>query len=161
MWCWGFWFGAWYWKTRRSSRGRPSVLHGALMGVLKMLMDKSWKPSLSQLVTDYPGVGPTGTVISTKSARATYDSITDRRSSKVQTSVTFGRVSALESSHAIALAQKVAAKMSPDQRTHRLPLRSWGTRTLCRLENVSKLKQKGNKPWQKRNKTPTRSYQRQ
>ena len=49
--------------------------------------------------------------------RATYDSITDEEAlegfkllSRLE-----GIIPALESSHAIALAQKVAAKMSPDQ----------------------------------------------
>ena len=82
----------------------------------KMLMVKLWKPSLSQLVWTTQGL-VLSTVISTKFGRATYDSITDEEAlegfkllSRLE-----GIIPALESSHAIALAQKVAAKMSPDQ----------------------------------------------
>ena len=95
---------------------------------------------------DYPGVGPEHCYFN-EIGRATYDSITDEEAlegfkllSRLE-----GIIPALESSHAIALAQKVAAKMSPDQSLI-VCLSVVGTRTLCRLKNVSKLKQKGNKP---------------
>ena len=65
---------------------------------------------------DYPGVGPEHCYFN-EIGRATYDSITDEEAlegfkllSRLE-----GIIPALESSHAIALAQKVAAKMSPDQ----------------------------------------------
>ena len=65
---------------------------------------------------DYPGVGPESLLFQ-RIGRATYDSITDEEAlegfkllSRLE-----GIIPALESSHAIALAQKVAAKMSPDQ----------------------------------------------
>ena len=65
---------------------------------------------------DYPGVGPEHCYFN-EIGRATYDSITDEEAlegfkllSRLE-----GIIPALESSHAIALAQKVAAKMAPDQ----------------------------------------------
>lgn len=65
---------------------------------------------------DYPGVGPEHCYFN-EIGRASYDSITDEEAlegfkllSRLE-----GIIPALESSHAIALAQKVAAKMTPDQ----------------------------------------------
>ena len=65
---------------------------------------------------DYPGVGPEHCYYN-EIGRTTFDSITDEEAlegfkllSRLE-----GIIPALESSHAIALAQKVAAKMSPDQ----------------------------------------------
>lgn len=97
------------------AKGRPGILHGALMDVLQdahgQIMEAfylSW--------SGLPRVGPEHCYFN-EIGRATYDSITDEEAlegfkllSRLE-----GIIPALESSHAIALAQKVAAKMSPDQ----------------------------------------------
>lgn len=65
---------------------------------------------------DYPGVGPEHCYFN-DIGRATYDSITDEEAlegfnllSRLE-----GIIPALESSHAIALTQKVAKKLGPDK----------------------------------------------
>ena len=128
------------------AKGRPGILHGALMDVLQDAHGQIMEAFSISAGLDYPGVGPEHCYFN-EIGRATYDSITDEEAlegfkllSRLE-----GIIPALESSHAIALAQKVAAKMSPDQSLI-VCLSVVGTRTLCRLKNVSKLKQKGNKP---------------
>ena len=98
------------------AKGRPGILHGALMDVLQDAHGQIMEAFSISAVLDYPGVGPEHCYFN-EIGRATYDSITDEEAlegfkllSRLE-----GIISALESSHAIALAQKVAAKMSPDQ----------------------------------------------
>ena len=96
--------------------GRPGILHGALMDVLQDAHGQIMEAFSISAGLDYPGVGPEHCYFN-EIGRATYDSITDEEAlegfkllSRLE-----GIIPALESSHAIALAQKVAAKMSPDQ----------------------------------------------
>lgn len=65
---------------------------------------------------DYPGVGPEHCYFN-EIGRASYDSITDQEALEGFTLLSRleGIIPALESSHAIALAQKVAKTMRPDQ----------------------------------------------
>ena len=98
------------------AKGRPGILHGALMDVLQDAHGQIMEAFSISAGLDYPGVGPEHCYFN-EIGRATYDSITDEEAlegfkllSRLE-----GIIPALESSHAIALAQKVAAKMSPDQ----------------------------------------------
>ncbi|MCE2169318.1 tryptophan synthase subunit beta [Streptococcus thermophilus] len=98
------------------AKGHPGILHGALMDVLQDAHGQIMEAFSISAGLDYPGVGPEHCYFN-EIGRATYDSITDEEAlegfkllSRLE-----GIIPALESSHAIALAQKVAAKMSPDQ----------------------------------------------
>lgn len=98
------------------AKGRPGILHGALMEVLQDEHGQIMEAFSISAGLDYPGVGPEHCYFN-EIGRATYDSITDEEAlegfkllSRLE-----GIIPALESSHAIALAQKVAAKMTPDQ----------------------------------------------
>lgn len=98
------------------AKGRPGILHGALMEVLQDAHGQIMEAFSISAGLDYPGVGPEHCYFN-EIGRATYDSITDEEAlegfkllSRLE-----GIIPALESSHAIALAQKVAAKMTPDQ----------------------------------------------
>lgn len=98
------------------AKGRSGILHGALMDVLQDAHGQIMEAFSISAGLDYPGVGPEHCYFN-EIGRATYDSITDEEAlegfkllSRLE-----GIIPALESSHAIALAQKVAAKMSPDQ----------------------------------------------
>ena len=98
------------------AKGPPGILHGALMDVLQDAHGQIMEAFSISAGLDYPGVGPEHCYFN-EIGRATYDSITDEEAlegfkllSRLE-----GIIPALESSHAIALAQKVAAKMSPDQ----------------------------------------------
>ena len=98
------------------AKGRPGILHGALMEVLQDAHGQIMEAFSISAGLDYPGVGPEHCYFN-EIGRASYDSITDEEAlegfkllSRLE-----GIIPALESSHAIALAQKVAAKMTPDQ----------------------------------------------
>ena len=98
------------------AKGRSGILHGALMEVLQDAHGQIMEAFSISAGLDYPGVGPEHCYFN-EIGRATYDSITDEEAlegfkllSRLE-----GIIPALESSHAIALAQKVAAKMTPDQ----------------------------------------------
>ena len=98
------------------AKGSPGILHGALMEVLQDAHGQIMEAFSISAGLDYPGVGPEHCYFN-EIGRATYDSITDEEAlegfkllSRLE-----GIIPALESSHAIALAQKVAAKMTPDQ----------------------------------------------
>lgn len=93
-----------------------------------------------------PRVGPEHCYFN-EIGRATYDSITDEEAlegfkllSRLE-----GIIPALESSHAIALAQKWQLRCRQTKASSSAS-QVVGIRTLCRLKNVLKLKQKGNKP---------------
>lgn len=98
------------------AKGHPGILHGALMEVLQDAHGQIMEAFSISAGLDYPGVGPEHCYFN-EIGRATYDAITDEEAlegfqllSRLE-----GIIPALESSHAIALAQKVAAEMSPDQ----------------------------------------------
>ena len=98
------------------AKGSPGILHGSLMEVVQDAHGQIMEAFSISAGLDYPGVGPEHCYFN-EIGRATYDSITDEEAlegfkllSRLE-----GIIPALESSHAIALAQKVAAKMTPDQ----------------------------------------------
>lgn len=98
------------------AKGRPGILHGALMEVLQDAHGQIMEAFSISAGLDYPGVGPEHCYFN-EIGRATYDSITDEEALEgfQLLSGLEGIIPALESSHAIALAQKVAAEMTPDQ----------------------------------------------
>ncbi len=98
------------------AKGRPGILHGALMDVLQDQHGQIMEAFSISAGLDYPGVGPEHCYFN-DIGRATYDSITDEEAlegfnllSRLE-----GIIPALESSHAIALTQKVAKKLGPDK----------------------------------------------
>ncbi|WP_165210014.1 tryptophan synthase subunit beta [Streptococcus tangpeifui] len=98
------------------AKGRPGVLHGALMNVLQDRHGQIMEAFSISAGLDYPGVGPEHCYFN-EIGRASYDSITDQEALEGFTLLSRleGIIPALESSHAIALAQKVAKTMQPDQ----------------------------------------------
>lgn len=98
------------------AKGRPGILHGALMDVLQDQHGQIMEAFSISAGLDYPGVGPEHCYFN-DIGRATYDSITDEEAlegfnllSRLE-----GIIPALESSHAIALTQKVAKKLGADK----------------------------------------------
>ncbi len=96
--------------------GRPEILHGMRTYVLA---DENGAPRPCYSVAaglDYPGVGPQHAALR-DCGRATYVSATDAEA--LQAFVTLSRlegiIPALESSHAVACAARLAAGMRPDQ----------------------------------------------
>ncbi|MGT2948834.1 tryptophan synthase subunit beta [Streptococcus devriesei] len=98
------------------AKGRPGVLHGALMNVLQDEHGQIMEAFSISAGLDYPGVGPEHSYFN-EIGRATYDSITDDEALEAfkLLSRLEGIIPALESSHAIALAQKVAKDLGPDK----------------------------------------------
>ncbi len=98
------------------TKGKPGVLHGACMYVLQ---DKDGQIQEAHSVSaglDYPGVGPEHSHLK-EIGRANYHSITDQEAldafqllSKLE-----GIIPALESSHAVAFAIKLAAELGPSK----------------------------------------------
>jgi tryptophan synthase beta chain len=98
------------------TKGRPGVLHGAAMYVLQDDDGQIQEAHSISAGLDYPGVGPEHSYLKDV-GRVQYDSITDSEAlealqllSKVE-----GIIPALESSHAIAYALKLAPKMKNDE----------------------------------------------
>jgi tryptophan synthase beta chain len=94
------------------TKGRPGVLHGALMYLLQDEEGQIIEAHSVSAGLDYPGVGPEHSYLK-DSGRAEYHSITDKEAldafqllSKLE-----GIIPALESAHAIAFAVKLAAEM--------------------------------------------------
>lgn len=94
------------------TKGRPGVLHGALMYVLQNNDGQIQEAHSISAGLDYPGVGPEHSFLK-DIGRVTYNSITDQEAleafqllSKIE-----GIIPALESAHAVAFAVKLAAKM--------------------------------------------------
>jgi tryptophan synthase beta chain len=94
------------------TKGRPGVLHGALMYLLQNQDGQIQEAHSISAGLDYPGVGPEHSQLK-DSGRAAYRSITDTEAleafqllSKLE-----GIIPALESAHAVAFAVKLAAKM--------------------------------------------------
>lgn len=98
------------------AKGRPGVLHGSLMNVLQDEHGQIMEAFSISAGLDYPGVGPEHSYFN-EIGRATYDSITDDEALEAfkLLSRLEGIIPALESSHAIALAQKVAKELGPDK----------------------------------------------
>ena len=98
------------------TKGKPGVLHGSLMYLLQNHDGQIQEAHSISAGLDYPGVGPEHSYLK-ESGRAVYNSITDQEAldafqllSKVE-----GIIPALESSHAVAFAVKLAAEMDADQ----------------------------------------------
>lgn len=94
------------------TKGRPGVLHGALMYLLQSEDGQIQEAHSISAGLDYPGVGPEHSYLK-DSGRANYYSITDDEAldafqllSKLE-----GIIPALESAHAIAYAIKLAARL--------------------------------------------------
>ena len=98
------------------TKGRPGVLHGALMYLLQDDEGQIIEAHSVSAGLDYPGVGPEHSYLK-DSGRAQYHSITDKEAldafqllSKLE-----GIIPALESAHAIAFAVKLAAEMKESE----------------------------------------------
>ena len=96
--------------------GQPGVLHGNRTYLME---DKDGQIIPTHSVSaglDYPGVGPEHAWLK-DSGRANYVAVTDDEALAAFHTLTRieGIIPALESSHALAYAEKQAAKMSPDQ----------------------------------------------
>ena len=98
------------------AKGRPGILHGALMDVLQDEHGQIMEAFSISAGLDYPGIGPEHSYFR-EIGRASYHAITDEEAldafrllSRLE-----GIIPALESSHAIALTQKVAKDLGPDK----------------------------------------------
>ncbi|MFS0776529.1 tryptophan synthase subunit beta [Neobacillus sp. 3P2-tot-E-2] len=94
------------------TKGRPGVLHGALMYLLQDEEGQIIEAHSVSAGLDYPGVGPEHSYLK-DSGRAEYHSITDKEALDAfqLLSKREGIIPALESAHAIAFAVKLAAEM--------------------------------------------------
>lgn len=98
------------------SKGKPGVLHGALMYLLQDEAGQIQEAHSISAGLDYPGVGPEHCHLHDE-GRVTYESITDVEAlegfqllSKLE-----GIIPALESAHAVAYALKLATKMKKEE----------------------------------------------
>jgi tryptophan synthase beta chain len=98
------------------AKGKVGVLHGMKTYLIQDVEGNIFPVYSISAGLDYPGVGPEHSHLY-KTNRATYESITDREAVDVfyELSKMEGIIPALESSHAIAHAMKIAPKMSKDQ----------------------------------------------
>jgi len=98
------------------SAGRPGVLHGNRTYLMEDEDGEIIETHSISAGLDYPGVGPEHAWLK-DSGRATYVSITDDEAMQGFHTLTRleGIIPALESSHAIAYAMKLAPTMRPDQ----------------------------------------------
>lgn len=98
------------------TKGRPGVLHGSLMYLLQDENGQIQEAHSISAGLDYPGVGPEHSYLK-DIGRANYHSITDKEAldafqllSRLE-----GIIPALESSHAVAFAVKLAKQMEKNQ----------------------------------------------
>jgi len=98
------------------TKGKPGVLHGSLMYLLQNEDGQIQEAHSISAGLDYPGVGPEHSYLK-DSGRANYVSITDQEAldsfqllSKLE-----GIIPALESSHAVAYAIKLAGEMNSNE----------------------------------------------
>ncbi len=96
------------------SQGRPGVLHGSFSYVLQDEDGQTLSVHSISAGLDYPGVGPEHSFWK-EAGRASYFSVTDAEalSAYHATARHEGILPALESSHALALAFKEAARLGP------------------------------------------------
>lgn len=96
--------------------GRPGILHGALTYVLQDAYGQIAETHSVSAGLDYPGVGPEHAFFRDRS-RVEYVAVTDREALDGfhQLSREEGIIPALESSHAVAYAEKLAKTMKKDQ----------------------------------------------
>ena len=95
--------------------GRPGVLHGSYSYLLQDQFGQIMEAHSISAGLDYPGVGPEHSFLKA-SERAAYESITDAEALAAfrKLCLTEGIIPALESSHAVAYAMKLAPKLSKD-----------------------------------------------
>jgi tryptophan synthase beta chain len=95
--------------------GRPGVLHGSYSYLLQDEAGQIQEAHSISAGLDYPGVGPEHSYLKA-SERARYESITDTEALEAfqQLCLTEGIIPALESSHAVAYAMKLAPQLKPD-----------------------------------------------
>jgi tryptophan synthase beta chain len=98
------------------SAGRPGVLHGNRTYLMQDLNGQIIETHSVSAGLDYPGVGPEHAWLKDV-GRARYVSVTDAEALAAMRSVTRmeGIIPALESSHALAYAEKLAPTMGRDQ----------------------------------------------
>jgi tryptophan synthase beta chain len=98
------------------SAGRPGVLHGNRTYLMQDLNGQIIETHSVSAGLDYPGVGPEHAWLKDV-GRAKYVSVTDAEALAAMRSVTRmeGIIPALESSHALAYAEKLAPTMGRDQ----------------------------------------------
>nr|5EY5_B Chain B, LBCA-b [synthetic construct]5EY5_D Chain D, LBCA-b [synthetic construct] len=98
------------------SAGRPGVLHGAMTYLLQDEDGQIIEAHSISAGLDYPGVGPEHAYLK-DTGRAEYVSVTDDEALEAfqLLSRTEGIIPALESSHAVAYAMKLAPELSKDQ----------------------------------------------
>jgi len=96
--------------------GRPGVLHGNRTYLMEDDNGQIIETHSISAGLDYPGVGPEHAWLK-DSGRATYDAVTDAEALDAfhQLTRVEGIIPALESSHALAYAAKIAPRMRPDQ----------------------------------------------
>lgn len=98
------------------TKGTKGVLHGALMYLLQNEDGQIQEAHSISAGLDYPGVGPEHCYLKDQN-RVSYTSVTDKEALEalLLLSKEEGIIPALESSHAVAHAMKVAAKMEQNQ----------------------------------------------
>ncbi|MCG9078580.1 tryptophan synthase subunit beta [Laribacter hongkongensis] len=98
------------------SAGRPGVLHGARMYLMQDADGQIIETHSISAGLDYPGVGPEHSYLK-DIGRAEYVAVTDTEALEAFHTLCRleGIIPALESSHAVAHAMKMAAGMSPEQ----------------------------------------------
>jgi len=98
------------------SAGTPGVLHGSYSYVLQDAAGQIQEAHSISAGLDYPGVGPEHSFLKA-SERARYESITDDEALAAFQELchTEGIIPALESSHAVAYAMKLAPQLSKDE----------------------------------------------
>jgi tryptophan synthase beta chain len=98
------------------SAGRPGVLHGSYSYLLQDAAGQVLEAHSISAGLDYPGVGPEHAYL-TASERARYESITDTEALAAfqKLCLSEGIIPALESSHAVAYAMKLAPQLRPDE----------------------------------------------
>lgn len=96
--------------------GNTGVLHGTMTKLLQSESGQIQEAFSISAGLDYPGVGPEHSHLA-ETKRVTYDSITDEEALEAfqLLSKTEGIIPALESSHAVAYAMKLAKQTGPEQ----------------------------------------------
>jgi tryptophan synthase beta chain len=96
-------------------RGRPGVLHGTYTYLIQDAFGQILESHSISAGLDYPGVGPEHSYLR-DSGRVTYHPVTDREAldAFLYLSRSEGIIPALESAHAVSLAERVASGLEKD-----------------------------------------------